>query len=255
MRLSQYNIRKELNKGLDMPVNELQIQETIRQSEKAFWEAEDIAALSKVDFLFQQSKYIKKRWWVIQGLVLFLLWVFLQYTDSNYYIQRCIGIAAPLFVIILVPEMWKNKNADATEIECTSYYSLRQIYAARMILFAVVDLFLLSIFFCLVLCTTQILLGTFIIQFFIPMNVTCCICFRTLYSKRGSLGSQALSLLLCMIWCVVWVEIVLKESIYMAISVPMWWILLALSCLYLGYCIRKGQVKYLEIWEEKLSWN
>lgn len=255
MRLSRSNIRKELNKGLNMPVNELRIQETIRQSERAFLEAEDMTALSRVDFLCQQSKYIKKRWWLIQAFVLFLLWVLLQCTDSNYYIQRCIGIAAPLFVVMLVPEIWKNRNANAMEIECTSYYSLRQIYAARLILFAVVDLFLLSIFSCLVLCTTQVILSTFIIQFFIPMNVTCCICFRTLYSKRSSSDSQAFPLLLCMIWCVVWVEIVLKESIYMAISVPMWWILLALSCLYLGYCIYKGQRKYMEIWEGKLSWN
>lgn len=63
-----------------------------------------------------------------------LLWFLLKYTDSNYYTQRCIGIAAPLFVIMLVPEIWKNRNANAMEIECTSYYSLRQMYAARMML-------------------------------------------------------------------------------------------------------------------------
>lgn len=253
MRLSGSKIRKELNKGLDVPVNELRIQEAIRQSEKAFLETEDTGTLPRLDFLFQQSRYIKKRWWVVQGLLLFLLWVLLRYTDSNFYIQRCIGIAAPLFVVMIVPEIWKNRTANAMEIECTAYYSLRQIYAARMTLFAVVDLLLLSVFLCLVLCTTQLPPGTFIIQFFIPMNVTSCICFQTLYSKKGS--SQTFSLLLCMVWCVVWIEIVLKESIYMAISLPVWWILLALSCLYLGYCICKGQKKYLRIWEVKPSWN
>mgnify|MGYP006990195710 CR=1 FL=1 len=49
--------------------------------------------------------------------------------------QRILGVVASLFIILIIPELWKNQTYQSMEIEATSYYSLRQIYAARMSLF------------------------------------------------------------------------------------------------------------------------
>ncbi|KAI4450280.1 hypothetical protein C823_004813 [Eubacterium plexicaudatum ASF492] len=139
MMLSDRDMKNFLERKIQIPCNESNMQEAILKSKKAYYKTEEEKFLSKAEFLYQQSRYIKKRWWLIQGLLL-------KYLGSNCYIQRSIGIAAPLFVLLIIPEMWKNRNANAMEVECTTLYSIRQVYAARMILFAFVDLVLLSLF-------------------------------------------------------------------------------------------------------------
>lgn len=139
------------------------------------------------------------------------------------------------------------------EIECAALYSLREIYAARMMLFAMVDLILLSLFFIAASFTAKVTLLELIIQFFVPFNVACCICFRLLYSRRGN--SQMLALLLCVLWMGVWVRIVLNEAVYAEVSVPAWMALLLLTGLYLCYSIWRGQRHCTETWEVKTVWN
>ena len=85
------------------------------------------------------------------------------------------------------------------------------------------------------------------IQFFLPLTVTCCICFRTLYSKRT--GIEIFSLFLCVLWSGVWLQIVLNEKIYGAVAVPVWYMALAGSFSYLLYCIWRGQRDWRRIWE------
>ena len=253
MNLSDSEIREHFAKKLEMPCEEYHVHQTILLSRDALLTSASSETLSKFDFLMQQSRYIKKRWWVLQGVLLLLLGILLQYTRNPYYIERGLGIAAPLFVVLIVPEIWKNRNTNATEIECSSYYSLRQIYAARMILFACVDLMLLSSFLGIALHFMQLGITELATQFLLPFNVTCCICFRSLYSPK--IASEVFSILLCIVWSAVWVQIVLNEAVYRTISTPVWWALLAASFLYLIYSIWMGQKKYLDLWEVKPLWN
>lgn len=233
--------------------DEEKIQEAIRLSKKAFAQNEAERTVSHGEFLFQQSRYIKKRWWLLQAFLLAALWWFLQTAESDYYIQRCLGIGAPLFVLLVFPELWKNRGCNAMEVECTTYYTLRKIYAARMVLFAGVDLVLLSLFFCAATMGTRLTAWDMLVQFLLPFNVTCCICFGSLYSRRN--GSEAFSLLLCFVWAGIWVLIVLQESVYTAISTPMWCTLLLASFGYLGYTIHRGQENWRNTWEAKPLWN
>ena len=86
----------------------------------------------------------------------------------------------------------------------------------------------------------------------LPFNVTCCICFRTLYSKR--INSQALSLLLCVLWAGAWSVLVLNDTVFRAISVPAWVSLLAASVFFMGYTLYRGQRKWQTIMEVKPLW-
>lgn len=239
MKLSSRSIKNYFEKEMVIPCEESNIQETILKARKAYYEAEGNKFLSKIEFIYYQGRYIKKRWWLMQGVLLVLLWLFLKYMDSSYYIQRGMGIAAPIFVLLVVPEIWKNRSTNAMEVEGAAFYSIREIYAARMILFAMVDFVLLSLFFLAAAYTAKITLWELIIQFFVPFHVACCICFRLVYSRRGN--SQILAVFLCLFWMAVWVQIVLNETVYTAVSVPMWIALLLLSGMYLGYSIWQGQ--------------
>lgn len=242
-----------MDRKQDAACNEEKILQTIEAAKAAFYEGESETSLSRAEFLMQQSRYIKKRWWVLQGALLAsLLWV-LQAVESTYYIQRSLGVAAPMFVVLTLPELWKNRNCCATEVECTTYYSLRQIYAARLTLFAGVDLLLLSLFLWAVSFTTRLTLWQMLIQFVLPFNVACCICFHCLYSPKQ--GSEVFSLLLCAVFMALWMQVVLHDAVYQAISVPVWCALLSLSFVYLGCCILRGQRRWQLMYEVKPVWN
>ncbi|MCH5259558.1 MAG: hypothetical protein J1F18_07390 [Lachnospiraceae bacterium] len=225
----------------------------VTKSKQIYCEHETQGYLTKMEFLYQQSRYILKRWWVLQGLLLLALWWVLKNSNSPYFMQRSMGTAAPLLVVLMMPEFWKNRHMNAMEIECTSYFSLRRVYAARLILFASVDLILLSTFSLTAVHTTQLSLWELMIQFILPFNVTCCICFQTLYHKW--FRSEIFSMFLCMLWSAAWILIVLNTKLYGMISEPIWYLLLIMSTLYLGYCIYRGQRRCNEIWESDMVWN
>lgn len=256
-RTWSYAVNKK-RKGLfrqkaELSCRESKMQETIQAAKNVFYEEEAKNILTKTEFLYQQSKYIRKRWWGIQGILLFLLWWILYHTGNDIYMQRSMGIAAPLFVILVIPEFWKNRCANAMEVECSAYYSLRQVYAARLLLFALTDIFLLTIFFFAAFFCGKITVAEFMIQFLVPFNITCCICFHILYSRKY--GSEAFAILLCIIWAAIWLQIVLNEMVYQAISVPVWGVVFVLSLSYLCYCIQRGQKTCEETWEGNCLWN
>lgn len=238
---------------LKIPCDEEKIAQTVLLSKEAFYRSEAAAPLSRFDFLVQQSRYIGKRWWLLQGLLLALVLLLLTASETPMYLQKCLGVAAPLFAVLALPELWKNRSNGAMEVECAAYYSLRQIYAARLTLFMGMDLLLISLFLLGVSCLGKLTLWEMLISFVLPFNVSCCICFSCLYRVKAS--SQLLSVLLCMVWTFLWSQIVLTESIYAAVSPLVWVGMLALSSLFLFYSVTRGQRKIRYIWEMKPLWN
>ena len=239
--------------SVDIPVHEDKIQKTVAASKAAFAAGEAAQPMSSAEFLYQQSRYVRKCWWLVQALLLLGVCLMLHVFESDFYIRRTLGIAAPLFATLILPELWKNRNCDAVEVEKTTFFTIRQIYAARLTLFAGMDVLLLTAFFLGASLLTQITILELLTQFLLPFNVTCCICFRCLYGGRNS--SEAFSILLCAIWTGLWVLVVLHEAVYDAISVPVWMALLAASAAYLGYTVHRGQQKIITFLEAKPSWN
>ncbi len=235
----------------DIPVNEDKLSRTIALSKAAFLECEAGESVSYMEFLYQQSRYIKKRWWLVQGLLLAFLCCALHSMDSDPLIRRSLGITAPLFVTLILPELWKNRSSDAMEIEGTTFYSLRQIYAARLTLFAGMDALLLTLFFMGASFAAKLTFWDMVIHFLLPFNVTCCICFRCFYSKK--MVTEAGSMLLCCFWIALWTLVILSDAVYYRITVPMWAGLLSASVLYMGYAVCRGQKQ--NTLEVKTQWN
>lgn len=232
-------------------VRESAVLETIRGSEDAFIRQED-RLLTYAEFLYQQIRYIGKRWWILQGLVLAFLLLMLNDADGIY-AQRTMGAGASLFVILIIPELWKNRRSSAMEIEGTSFYSLRQIYSARILLLGMADLLLLTLFYAAAAWTAQLSLGTFIINFVVPFNISCCICFRVLCSRRAEM--EYVAGIICLAWASLWMMILGQDQIYEKIAVPVWAGLLICSLVYLVWCVRKAQKDCESIWEVNRSWN
>ena len=236
----------------DIPINEDKVMETIAVSKAAFLSGEAEQMVSPGEFLIIQSRLIQKHWWFLQGLLLAFVCLFLCHMEADYLIRRALGLAGPLFVILILPELWKNRNFDAMEVECTTYYTIRSIYAARLTLFAVVDLLLLSAFFAAASTIAKITLWEMLIQFVLPFNVTCCICFRMLYAKR--IRSEALAMLLCILWTGIWAILIMSNSVYSVISVPVWIAALAASVLGMCCTLCQGKEKWQQTLEVKPLW-
>ncbi len=109
MKLSDKQIRQRLEREAGAVTQaegfqrERHVKETIRRSMNALYESEAERTLSKLEFLYQQGRYIHKYLWLLQGAVLLVLWNILKVLGSGYYCQRCMGIGASLFAILLLP--------------------------------------------------------------------------------------------------------------------------------------------------------
>lgn len=227
---------------------EEKIQETVQRSINAFYISEQEKTLTYQDFLWIQLKVLQKKWWVLQFFILIALWIVLNSINDEVYLKRCMGVAASLFVILIIPELWKNRSCDCREIEAVSYYSLKQVYAARMLLFGITDISFITLFLGTAITGLHFELLELVIQFLFPLCITACICFGILCSKYSY--SETVAISLCVIWSAIWLLVVLNENIYRMITVPIWLVLLGLAILFLSftiYRILKNCNKYLEV--------
>ena len=61
---------------------ESSVKKTVEQCKQVFYEQEQDRLLSGKEFLYIQLGYIRKRWWILQGLLLVALW------ESSFLYQR-----------------------------------------------------------------------------------------------------------------------------------------------------------------------
>ena len=232
------NFERKLNdykETIKIIPNEQRIEETIRKSIDVFCAVEQERLLSYWSFLWVQFKLIRKRWWIFQFLLLFALWISLPSLQNEQSMQRTMGIIASLFVILIIPELWKNQTYRSMEIECTSYYSLRQIYAARMLIFGIVDVVLITLSCGLSSVVWNVAFSQLVVQFILPMVITSCICFRILCSKYPY--GETFAVMMCILCSAVWVFIVLNEMIYTLIAFPLWFAILGIALVFLMFTV------------------
>lgn len=215
--------------------DEQKVAETVRKSIEAYYLAEQERLLSYWEFLWTQLRLIRKRWWIFQTLLLISLWAVLPSIQAGPYIQRILGAAASLFIILIIPELWKNQMYQSMEIETASYYSLRQIYAARMLLFGIVDIALITLFCISAAIARDIFFSQLLLQFLFPMTVTAAICFGILCSKHSF--SEATAISMCVAWSALWLAVILNDKIYTAITFPLWITFIATAFVFLVFTI------------------
>ncbi|MDD6612654.1 MAG: hypothetical protein PUE91_10660 [Clostridiales bacterium] len=233
-------------------VRETQIQHTVERAKQAFYERERAQPCTYLSFVLLQARFMRKSWWAAQLAVLAVLWFGLYTMQDADFLRRGSGVLISTFVILMVPELWKNVRTQSTEVESASYFTLRQVYAARLTVFATVDMLLLSLFLAVTTMTVSLTLWDILIQFVIPFHVTCCICLRVLCSR---LCSEYFAVALSLFWSAIWMWIVMNETIYTMISKPIWIALLVISAVYLVYAVRRVLQSANQSWEGNLIWN
>lgn len=229
---------------------EEKIQKTIRKSKEIFWASEKEKMLSYHEFLWMQFKLIRKKWWILQFLLLAVLEPMLVSAYEESYAGRSMGVMASVFVILIIPEFWKNRSCRCMEIEESSYYSLRQIYSARMVLFGIVDVLLLTIFCGTMTMGLHVEFSRLLVQFLLPMLVTACICFGTLCSRR--IVNETIAVILCVLWCAVWMAVTLNEKIYAMVTMPVWIGCIGFSLIFLSISVYRTLNNCSRYWEVEM---
>lgn len=241
------DIEKKIMDGkMSVTYKEEDIQEVIQRSKAVFAERESESILSYHEFLLQQLQMTHKIWWMIQVLLLSSAWYLLEIEIETAYIKRELGIVAAMFVIFIIPELWKNLNNRCMEIEMTTYYSLRKIYAARLLLFGGVDLILITIFSACVYTKLRISMFELITIFLLPLMITAGICFLLLSFQNQKMGVVIIA---CTVWSVIWWIVTANESLYKVVTVPVWVGGFATACLFFLFSIYRVFASCNKLWE------
>ncbi len=240
---------KSYKRQMEIAAREDRIVDTIKRSREAFFEREQARMLTYWEFLWAQARAVRKRWWAFQAILLVAAGFIIPNMDHEAFVQRSMGVVGVLFVVLVIPELWRNRTNQCMEIEAASYYSLRQIYAARVLLFGIVDVFLLTVFCVGLHGRMQLAFMDLLIQLLFPMTVTACICFGLLCNKYAV--NEITSILLCVVWSVIWWMITLSEEIYTAAVTPMWIGLFVAAVLFLAAVIYKALYNCKQCWEVK----
>lgn len=242
---------RNCKRELQVIPKEKHIQETIKKSIDTFCSKEQEKRLSYSEFLWIQLEFMQKRWWLFQFLLLLLLWVVMPQLQAVQHIQRSMGVVAAVFVILIIPELWKSQTYGFMEMEAVSYYSLRQIYAARVMLFGIVDVLLITIFCAVSSITMNIALSELLVQFVFPMVVTACICFGILCSKYP-FGETA-AIIMCLAWSAIWLFVILNDKIYALITLPLWITFLGVAIIFLGAIVYRILHDCNNYWEVDIN--
>lgn len=233
--------------------DERAIRETVAASKSAFFDAESRRRISYAGFVMQQVRYVSKRLWALQFIVIAAVYILITAAGSDIDIRRALGAAAPLIVILVIPELWKNRAAGSMEIEAAAFYSLRQIYAARMTAFAFADGMMLTVFIAASAASGSLGAEEMLIQFLLPMTVTCCICLRMLYAR--SRASEYMAVFLSLMWTGFWLVVIVRDDIYDMISMPLWALVCAAAAAYLVYVARKAMTECGRLFETGTVWD
>ncbi len=230
---------------------EEKVWETIQKSQEAFVLSEKEQSISHLDFMLGQFRMMRKRWWLLQALMLGLVSGMLPYMQDQVYMMRILGVAGVLFVVLVIPEFWKNETYACMQVEGTCLYSLRQIYAARFIWFGMIDMFILIGFWMIVGGNSGLAAIEVFVQFLFPMLVAACICFGILCRK--TLINETTAILFCLLWSAVWCFIILNEAVFKAITFPVWGVLFGFFLCFLARAVYKTVYDCNGVWEVNLG--
>ena len=154
-------------------------------------------------------------------------------------------------MVLIIPEFWKNKSCNCMQIEGTCLYSLRQLYTARMIWFSMVDMFILTCFCMTIRGKLGLATVELFVQFLFPLLVAACICFGTLCSTIPA--NEGTAILFCLLWNAVWCFIILNETVYKAITFPIWCGLFVFFTAFLAGAVYKTVHDCNKYWEVDLG--
>lgn len=140
-------------------------------------------------FLISQIGFIRKRIWIMQFLILFIVCTFFikEYRQANisYEFFSLISMVSPLFVLINVQEIARVYYHSMLEIELATKYSLQKAVITRLIIFGVIDLIGILIITIFASKSMEISFSRAIVYSLVPFNLICIGCMFIIEKSKG----------------------------------------------------------------------
>ncbi len=226
----------------------LKLNKTIECVQKLQRLNEEEKKCSLIEFLYYQLKFISKKVWALQMGILILFIIVFQYVyiDSNAYGVIC-AIFVPVIVVTGMAEICRNIYGRMIEIENTTYFNIRKVVVARLLIVGMIDLLIITLML-VMMCHTQVVpIKALILYILIPLNSTSCIYFLILHKCRGYI-TQLSCATICILWSMGLVVLTKYQNIYERVQTSVWVVLIILSSAYLCYVVKEllGTKKYME---------
>lgn len=108
---------------INIEIKEEDMRRVAELSRETFLKQESNKILPYHQFLFSQFLMIRKHWWGIQLLILGVVWYALMTETEAMFLRRDVSILSVLFIIAVMPELWKNLSNRCMEVEMSAFYS------------------------------------------------------------------------------------------------------------------------------------
>lgn len=90
--------------------DEQHIKETVRKSIESYCSVEQEKQLTYWEFLWTELHLIRKRWWLLQMLLLWTAATLLPYLLDNRYVIRMLGMIGVLFIVLMIWAFYYNSK-------------------------------------------------------------------------------------------------------------------------------------------------
>lgn len=228
----------------------------VQTAKEVFLISEKKKKLSFAGFVMMQIQIMQKRWWMLQGVLLLLAGEWIRVSGDVSYVHRGFSIVAALFVIFIVPELWKNKENRSVEVEEASFFDLRRVYAAKLIAFGSVDTFFLTVFCIMTVRIHDVVFSDLLKQFIFPVMIAAAICLMA-FSHTG-IFNEVTIMLICLGANIIWMLVAVNETVYSHITPLIWAGLFGICICLIVYCLCKtlcNKGKYKEDFADEINFG
>lgn len=213
----------------------------------------EMPRISFYEFFISQIKYIRKRVFFIQTIVMLICLIAILSIDKSNLNIKYISIlpsAIPFFVLIIATEISRSISYNMTELEMTTRYSLGQIIIARTAILGSVNFIFLIFLLIYLKLKLEYSILSLSLYIFIPFLLTC---FGSLYvmnyvrNKNVNFYCAGISIFISLANILLYN---VRGDTYNYLSVKFWLILFA--ALILGVIVQAR--KFIRSTEE-YNWN
>ncbi|MGN0273403.1 MAG: hypothetical protein ACI4DT_01275 [Chordicoccus sp.] len=212
------------------------LQELADLSVETFYREEKKKPLPRKAFVLYQFRLMKKGWMILQAVLLIGIYVLLHFLGDLDACYRLVAVLSTLLIIFFVPELWREKREHSIDLINSCYYSIEELYAAKLLIAGLYDLLILSVFFIVTLTTSHVTVYRMILHFLLPMLVTACIC---LVCLSAGISNYYITLSVCIAFSGLWYAVTSFPFLYRPISTAAWVVFLILSVVLLAVQIRR----------------
>ena len=153
------------------------LEETIKLAGQAYSGRRQMRHISTFEMIIGQVRFIARPVWILQGIVLLCMCVFMRYAMASEqqasYIPAFLSISSIFIAMTMLPFYGRSRKYKMREIECTTRVSLSRLILAKLCVIGAGDIASLSIVLLITLGKMVTPAATLLMFILLPFLLTC----------------------------------------------------------------------------------